>query len=68
MPGGDPDAGMPAEQAEIHGTQRGSPPPTDGTESRSHPPASDGLDNIEVENNVEEDSDTKVGTQPPDSD
>lgn len=68
VPGGDPDAGMPAEQAEIHGTQRGSPPPTEGTESGSHPPASDGLDNIEVENNVEEGNDTKVVTQPPDSD
>ena len=68
VPGGDPDAGMPAEQAEIHGTQRGSPPPADRTEPRSHPPASDGLDNIEIENNVEEDSDTKMGTQPPDSD
>ena len=69
VPGGDPDAGMPADQAEIHGTQRGSPPPpADGTEPQSHPPASDGLDNIEIENNVEEDSDTKMGTQPPDSD
>ena len=61
---------MPAEQAEIHGTQRGSSPPTDETETRSHPPATDGLDTIEVENNnnIEEDSDTKLGTQPPDSD
>ena len=65
VPGGDPDAGMPAEQADMHGTQRGSPPPTDEPEIRSHPPATDGLDNIEVENNVEEDSDTKVVTQPP---
>ena len=65
VPGGDPDAGIPAEQAEIHGTQRGSPPPADETETRSHPPATDGLDNIEVENNIEED---KLSTQPPDSD
>lgn len=68
VPGGDPDAGMPAEQAEIHGTQRGSSPLVDETEPRSHPPATDGLDTIEVENNIEEDSDNKLSTQPPDSD
>ena len=68
VPGGDPDAGIPAEQAAIHGTQRGTSPPIDETETQSHLPATDGLDNIEVDNSIEEDSDTKLGTQPPDSD
>ena len=68
VPGGDPDAGMPAEQADVHGIHRGSPPQTEDTGTRPHPPATDGLDNIEVDNSIEEDSDTKLGTQPPDSD
>ena len=73
VPGGDPDAGMPAEQADIHGIHRGSPPQIEEPITRPHPPATDGLDNIEVENNnnniVDEvTADPKSGTQPPDSD
>lgn len=66
LPGGDPDAGMPAEQAEIHGIKRGSPPPL--TEQSERPVPTDGIDNIdEVENNVEN-TEVSTVTQPPDSD
>ena len=64
QPGGDPDAGMPAEQAEIHGTERG--PPTD--ESERYPAVTDSLDNIDDDIDPVDNNDSSNVTQPPDSD
>ena len=59
---------MPADQAEIHGIERGSPPPPDTTEQTERPVPTDGIDNIdEVENNVEN-TEISTVTQTPDSD
>ena len=84
QPGGDPDAGMPAEQAEIHGTERGPAPeaepshaPKDGhahtppaEEGDRDPPVTDSLDNIDddVIDPGETPPDNSNVTHPPDSD
>ena len=81
QPGGDPDAGMPADQAEIHGTERHPVPDTEPepesgpveTDEQVEPPNTDTLDNIDeddvdpVDNNVNGSRNVTV-TQPPDSD
>lgn len=67
-PGGDPDAGIPADQAEIHGVDR-APPPLE--EPERFPVVTDSLDNIDEDPatpeapNNEKDSGTDV--PPPDS-
>ena len=64
LPGGDPDAGMPAEQAEIHGIERGGP--TEDQDQETYP--TDSLDNIdEGVPVVKETPDTSGGNvkQPP---
>ena len=63
LPGGDPDAGMPAEQAEIHGTERG--PPLE--EPERYPIVTDSLDNIDDVDQVDNNDGSNV-THPPDSD
>ena len=80
QPGGDPDAGMPADQAEIHGTERHPIPDTEhenesvtieNNDEQGDPPIADSIDNID-EDNVNDDSVGQnkhtVVTQPPDSD
>lgn len=83
QPGGDPDAGMPADQAEIHGTERHPVPDTEPeqepepepveTNEQGDPPITDTLDNIDeddvdpVDNNIDDSRNVTV-TQPPDSD
>lgn len=74
LPGGDPDAGIPADQARIHGIQRGphiseqqgTPP----TEQSSYLPAEDSLP-VDVETHVDDSEFSNVTSQqsaPPDSD
>lgn len=79
IPGGDPDAGIPADQARIHGIQRGphiteqqggAPP----TEHSSYLPAEDSLP-VDVETRVDDADFSTVTSQqqqqqpaPPDSD
>lgn len=76
LPGGDPDAGIPADQARIHGIQRGphisgeqhGAPPTE--HSSYLPPPEDSLP-VDVETNVDDaDFGNVTGQQsaPPDSD
>ena len=52
QPGGDPDAGMPADQAEIHGTERGPAPEDEHShapkDEHSHAPK-DGQDHTPAE-------------------
>ena len=79
QPGGDPDAGMPADQAEIHGTERHPIPDTEPEHEsvtiedneQGDPPINDSIDNIDeddtIDDSVDQDKHTVV-TQPPDSD
>jgi len=67
LPGGDPDAGMPADQAEIHGIERG--PPAEDHDQEPYPVTTDSLDNIdEGVPVVKETSGGNVTHPPPNSD
>ena len=67
LPGGDPDAGIPAEQAEIHGTDRvpvESVEEGDQSERPSSPPVTDVVDNIdEVDITVDNTGSSNVSQQ-----
>lgn len=70
LPGGDPDAGIPADQARIHGIERG-PHITEQTtapEHLSYLPSEDSLP-VDVETHVDDTANTDFSvTQPRDSD
>lgn len=66
LPGGDPDAGMPADQAEIHGTERvpvESAEEGDHTERPSSPPVTDVVDNIDEVDITVGNTDSNVSQQ-----
>ena len=81
QPGGDPDAGMPADQAEIHGIEREEAPEEEHShapkDDHSHapmedrerdPPVTDSLDNIDDDVIDPGNLDSSNVTHPPDSD
>ena len=71
LPGGDPDAGIPTDQARIHGIERGPHIMEQGTvpEHLSYMPRDDNPP-VDTETRVEDNTNTDFSsvTQPPDSD
>ena len=72
LPGGDPDAGMPAEQAEIHGIERAPPPEDQDQDQELYPVVTDSLDNTDdgdpVVGETHDTSDGNVTHPPPSAD
>lgn len=70
LPGGDPDAGIPADQARIHGIERGPHITEQSTapEHLSYLPTEDNIP-VDVETHLDDpNTDFNSVTQPPDSD
>ena len=71
LPGGDPDAGIPTDQARIHGIERGPHIPEQNSvpEHLSYVPSEDNVP-VDVETHIEDTTNTDLSsvTQPPDSD
>ena len=72
LPGGDPDAGMPAEQAEIHGIDRAPPSEDQDQDQELYPVVTDSLDNTDegdpVVGGTHDTSDGNVTHPPPSAD
>lgn len=72
LPGGDPDAGMPAEQAEIHGIDRAPASEDQDQDQELYPVVTDSLDNTDegdpVVGGTHDTSDGNVTHPPPSAD